>query len=125
MSDLIERMSNIIERLQEASKRPAGLLVAADLMREAAGRIKELEIEGKAALDVADGIEAERSQLTVIAESYRRAADLSDAERVAIETAMIERCLKICSDAAEEEPEPTFPQVAERIRALAKPPATS
>jgi hypothetical protein len=43
------------------------------------------------------------------------------AEHDAIEAAAIERCLKICSDAGEEEPEPTFPQVADRIRAL-KPP---
>src|SRR5882672_5963399 len=118
VSDLIERMSNIIERLQEASKRPAGLLVAADLMREAAGRIKELEIECKAALDVADGIEAERDQLKAIAESYRRAADLSDAERDAIETAMIERCLKIVDSWG-------MHHETVELRALAKPPATS
>jgi predicted nuclease with TOPRIM domain len=66
-------------------------------------------------------LEAERDKLSTELTGWIDLAEKWQDERDAIEAATIERCLKICLDAGEEEPEPTFSQVADRIRALKSP----
>lgn len=63
-------------------------------------------------------LEAERDAIRVAYDSQveMNAKLVNGADAIRAKT--IEECAKICDDAAEEEPEPVFPTVAARIRAL-------
>lgn len=126
MSDLIERLENLAAHGDKINFIVSTLLIRT--LQEAAARIKELETDLKGREAVADSYAEENQRfhdciekLEAVRDNWAKRALDYKRRRDAIEAETIEKCAKVAEGMTGRTRGPITREVAQAIRALAKP----